>query len=79
MATGGDSATLRAFSLGSEVVRLQILLRTAGYRLEPDGIFGSMTRECVKSYQSAHGLPGSGVVDAMTWTMLEEAYLSQNG
>ncbi len=71
MEATASRTTLCAFSSGSEVVHLQILLRTAGYRLEPDGIFGPMTRECLKSYQSAHDLPGSGVADPMTWTMLE--------
>lgn len=66
-----DNAFLHPFSLGPEVVRLQILLRTAGYELEPDGRFGPMTRECVKSFQAAHGLPNDGAVGPMTWAMLE--------
>lgn len=63
---------LRYRSRGSEVVRLQLLLRELGYRLEPDGIFGPITRECVKSFQATHGLAVDALVGPLTWGKLEE-------
>ena len=62
---------LRLCSRGRAVVYLQILLRSAGYELEPDGLFGSMTREAVKTFQAMHGIRADGVVDGDTWDALE--------
>jgi peptidoglycan hydrolase-like protein with peptidoglycan-binding domain len=40
-------------------------------KLKPaDGRFGKNTELAVKSYQKAHGLPASGVVDSRTWRIL---------
>lgn len=58
-------------SRGRAVVCLQILLRSAGYELEPDGLFGPMTREAVKTFQAMHGIRADGVVDGDTWDALE--------
>lgn len=63
-------ATVRYGSRGDTVVRLQQLLRSEGYHLQPDGIFGSMTREAVRSYQTAHDLAVDGIVGKKTWTAL---------
>lgn len=63
-------ATVRYGSRGDTVVQLQQLLRAEGYHLQPDGIFGSMTREAVRSYQTAHGLAVDGIVGKKTWTAL---------
>lgn len=37
-----------------------------------DGVFGGQTREAVRKFQKAQGLPGSGVVDQATWIMLHQ-------
>ena len=74
-----DNASLRPFAPGPEVVRLQILLRAAGYELEPDGRFGPMTRECVKSFQAARGIRSDGTVGPKTWDALEEVMPLQEG
>ena len=58
-------------SRGRAVVYLQILLRSAGYELEPDGLFGPMTREAVKTFQAMHGIRADGVVDGDTWDALD--------
>lgn len=58
---------LRYPAQGADVVRIQLFLRSAGFELAPDGIFGSMTREAVKTWQAMHGLPSDGVVDGATW------------
>lgn len=68
-------ATLRYGSRGDSVVRLQQLLRENGFNLQPDGIFGSMTREAVRSYQTAHALKVDGIVGKATWMSL----LNNNG
>lgn len=58
-------------SRGRAVVYLQIMLRSAGYELEPDGLFGPMTREAVKTFQAMHGIRADGVVDGDTWDALD--------
>ena len=68
---------LQLCSRGRAVVRLQIMLRSAGYELEPDGIFGPMTREAVKTFQAMHGIRVDGVVDGDTWDALEGAMSMQ--
>lgn len=63
-------ATLRRGSRGNAVVTLQNLLRGRGYELEPDGIFGYMTQNAVKSFQAANGLANDGIVGRLTWSAL---------
>lgn len=63
---------LRRGSRGSAVVRLQLALRELDYNLQPDGIFGPMTREAVLTYQATHGLVADGLVGPKTWASLEE-------
>ncbi|WP_338748296.1 peptidoglycan-binding domain-containing protein [Janibacter alittae] len=36
-----------------------------------DGVFGAATATAVRSFQTAHGLPVTGVVDEQTWDALE--------
>lgn len=61
---------LRMGSRGNAVVRLQLALRDLDYTLQPDGIFGPMTREAVKTYQATHGLVADGLVGPKTWASL---------
>lgn len=65
-----SNPTIRQGSRGDAVVRLQLALRALKYDLEPDGIFGPMTRECVKTFQATHGLTVDGVVGPKTWAAL---------
>ena len=39
-----------------------------------DGIFGAVTRGAVEDYQTAYGLPTTGIVNAATWNSLYETY-----
>jgi peptidoglycan hydrolase-like protein with peptidoglycan-binding domain len=68
------SPTLRYCARGTEVVRLQLMLRELDFALEPDGFFGPMTREAVKTFQALHQLPSTGEADAGTWDRLEAQY-----
>lgn len=57
-----------------EVVRLQLMLRELNFALEPDGFFGPMTREAVKTFQARHGLKQTGCFSAKDWDELEKCY-----
>lgn len=49
----------------------QVLLKRAGYQVKPDGHFGPMTREAVRSFQRDHRPLGvDGVVSVQTWPRL---------
>ena len=63
--------TLHYCHRSNQVARLQVMLREMDFALEPDGIFGPMTRECVKTFQAQHSLPTTGSVDPATWDALE--------
>lgn len=62
--------TMQRGTRGDDVVKLQKILLAIGYVLEPDGIFGPMTEECVKTYQACHGLVADGKVGPLTWAEL---------
>ncbi len=66
--------TLRRGHRRSEVAELQLRLRDLGFTLQPDGIFGPITQECVKTFQALHGLKQDGIVGPATWSAL----LNQN-
>ena len=66
---GGITSTgypvLQLGSRGADVVTLQRAVRVAA-----DGDFGARTRAAVVAWQSAHGVPATGVVAELTWTRL---------
>ncbi|NLM03763.1 MAG: LysM peptidoglycan-binding domain-containing protein [Clostridiales bacterium] len=63
--------TLRMGSRGQDVIRLQRLLRDAGFNPGPiDGIFGSQTHRAVVEFQRSQHLVPDGVVGIRTWTAL---------
>lgn len=64
------SACLRRGSRGSDVRVLQRALRDEGYELEIDGVFGYITENCVKTFQSRCGLVRDGIVGPLTWGAL---------
>ena len=66
------TATLRRGDRDNDVKVLQRALRSVGYDLEIDGIFGRITQECVKSFQATHGLVRDGIVGPLTWGCLQE-------
>lgn len=57
--------TLRKPNKGEAVKALQRLLHA-----EPDGIFGPVTEELLKQYQSDHGLTADGICGPKTWAVL---------
>ncbi|WP_076262382.1 phage tail tip lysozyme [Intrasporangium flavum] len=62
--------TLRSGSQGTAVRTLQYLLRSRGYAVTADGVFGAGTDSAVRSYQSAHGLGSDGIVGTNTWNSI---------
>ena len=68
-----ERGLLKRGSRGEDVKVLQRALRSIGYDLVIDGIFGRITLECVKSFQGTHGLTRDGIVGPLTWAALEEA------
>lgn len=41
---------------------------------DTNGVFGSATRNAVRAFQSLFGLPVTGIVDALTWDAITDAY-----
>jgi peptidoglycan hydrolase-like protein with peptidoglycan-binding domain len=63
-------AALSQGALGDLVVWAQEHLVSAGERLAIDGAFGPKTEAAVQAFQTAHGLPVTGVIDTTTWDAL---------
>lgn len=63
-------AIIKKGSTGSEVKRLQDLLKANGFSLESDGIFGSKTEAAVRDYQQRNNLKTDGIVGDNTWAAL---------
>ncbi len=61
---------LHSGSKGDQVLWLQEHLASAIPTQETTGVFGSQTTANLASFQTAHGIPASGVADAATWTAL---------
>jgi peptidoglycan hydrolase-like protein with peptidoglycan-binding domain len=45
-------------------------LYTAGQHLRIDGVFGPNTTRAVRRFQSAHGIPSTGIIGSRTWRAL---------
>jgi len=69
---------LRRGDRDEDVKALQRALRSIGYDLEIDGIFGRITLECVKSFQATHGLARDGIVGPLTWGKLQKVCTEVN-
>ena len=51
-------------------------LHNAGWAINSivaDGIYGDRTREAVRQFQTIEGLPATGIVDSLTWRVLQTA------
>jgi len=55
---------------GSDVSALQVRLQRFGLLSSADGMFGSLTADAVRSFQSGNGLPVTGVADRATLAAL---------
>jgi pyruvate/2-oxoglutarate dehydrogenase complex dihydrolipoamide acyltransferase (E2) component len=64
-ATTTAKATLKVGSKGALVKEVQKKIGVTA-----DGAFGPNTQKAVKAYQTKHGIPVTGVVDAATWAKL---------
>ncbi|WP_035186059.1 L,D-transpeptidase family protein [Alteribacter aurantiacus] len=62
-----NQPTVRQGSSGSAVTNLQNQLRSNGYNITADGIFGPQTRSAVISFQRQKGLTQDGIVGPKTW------------
>jgi peptidoglycan hydrolase-like protein with peptidoglycan-binding domain len=61
---------LHSGSKGDQVLWMQEHLASAIPAQETTGIFGSQTQADLLAFQTAHGIPASGVTDAATWGAL---------
>ena len=72
--SGGTSTSypglLRVGSTGTGVRTLQQALANKGYSLSADGVFGPITQNAVRSFQSSQGITADGVVGPVTWGRL---------
>lgn len=63
---------VRRGSRGNAVRAMQVLLRSKGYLVRVDGVFGAATEKIVRRYQRAQGLVVDGVAGLDTWCELFE-------
>jgi hypothetical protein len=68
-----NGPTLNRGDTGAPVAELQKMLNATGANLTVDGSFGPGTEAAVKTFQSSHVLPVTGVVDARTLAALKVA------
>lgn len=62
---GSRTLTLQAsLARGLDVRLVQLGLSSLGVDIKADGIFGRISDRCIKDYQTAQGLPATGVADA---------------
>ncbi|MBM2843958.1 MAG: type protein, partial [Anaerolineales bacterium] len=66
-------------SQGPEVFALQYLLRHHGQDIPADGLFGPVTEQAVKTFQSQRGLGVDGLVGGQTWPALVQGVVLQFG
>jgi peptidoglycan hydrolase-like protein with peptidoglycan-binding domain len=74
-ATGASAATRTSPTQslgdrGADVRAIQGLLGHHGFPVAIDGVFGTATRDGVRAFQAARGLPATGVVADTTWAKL---------
>jgi peptidoglycan hydrolase-like protein with peptidoglycan-binding domain len=71
--------TVKRGSKGGAVKGLQNALRARSYDPGPiDGVFGSVTENAVRDFQSGYGLTLDGIVGPITWQALY-VYVVQSG
>lgn len=66
--------TIRSGATGEAVHHLQVLLKTSGYRVTIDGVFGKATAQQVRRFQKDHKLDVDGIVGTNTWASLSKAF-----
>lgn len=63
--------TLLLGSRGDDVRKLQGYLRTLGFPVAQDAVFGPETRQAVINFQAQSGVPMDGIVGPRTWEAIE--------
>ena len=64
---GYYSGTIQHGSQGEDTKKWQQFLKSQGYDLDVDGIFGDITKKYTIDYQSKNGLDADGIVGKLTW------------
>lgn len=64
---GYYSETLKKGSQGEETKKWQNFLKSQGYDLDVDGIFGDITSKYTTDWQQKNGLEADGIVGSLTW------------
>ncbi len=73
------SGTLRYGDRGSSVTSLQNQLKSKGYyNYSVDGIYGSITKQAVRNFQSANGLSVDGIAGSNTFAALNGSSVSSS-
>jgi len=68
------SAPARTGSVAAErTTQIQYLLRSFGYTIAVDGVYGPQTTRVVKAWQKANGLEADGIAGIKTWDSLNTA------
>ena len=70
--------TIKKGSSGDNVKELQQMLNTIGANLKIDGVFGQITENIVKDFQSIIGLDADGIVGPLTWAALRAKIKAMN-
>ncbi|MFH1811811.1 MAG: peptidoglycan-binding protein [Pseudomonadota bacterium] len=74
------AGNLHAGTKGRAAGNLQRHLKAAGINPGPvDGVYGPMTRDAVKRFQTQSTLPATGKVDAKTWSALRDRLFAAGG
>lgn len=66
----GGSNVLKSGDSGRAVKRFQTYLERAGYDLVIDGVYGPGTASAVSAFQTAEGLEATGILDAISASIL---------
>jgi hypothetical protein len=61
---------LRKGCQGKQVAQLQEMLKSKGFPIRPDGVFGQQTYIAVCQFQQRHGLTQDGIVGRDTWNLI---------
>lgn len=73
---------LRQGSSGTEVLVMQLVLNRISQnypsipKVDPDGIFGPLTEEAVRTFQRIFGLTDDGIVGRATWYQIVRIYVA---
>ncbi len=54
----------------NEVKSIQSVLKSQGYGISADGVFGVKTENAIKKFQAAKGIPATGIIDANTKSLI---------